>query len=104
MYWPRDGLGVTRLERFTPNDPIQEIKGPVLDNTCTKICCSCKGSLDEGVSPKYALAKWSLAWSVPPQLQDLSYAEQLLVSRVRRISALSRCHLVCTDESDVYCL
>jgi len=84
----RDGLGVTRLERFTPNDPIQEIKGPVLDNTCTKICCSCKGSLDEGVSPKYALANGLWLGQVPPQLQDLSYAEQLLVSRVRRNKCL----------------
>ena len=27
----REGMGVTHLERSSPRDPIQEIKGPVLD-------------------------------------------------------------------------
>ena len=84
----RDGLGVTRLERFSPDDPIQDIEGPVLDSSCTKICHSCRNSLDEGVSPKYALANGLWLGQVPSQLQDLSYAEQLLISRVRRNKCL----------------
>jgi hypothetical protein len=77
-------MGVTRLERFSSGDPIQEIKGPVLDDTCSKICRSCKNSLEQGLTPKYALANGLWLGNVPPQLKNLSYAEQLLISRVRR--------------------
>jgi hypothetical protein len=84
----RDGLGITCLERFSPNDPIQEIKGPVLNTSCTKICCSCKGCLDEYISPKYTLANGLWLGQVPLQLQNLSYAEQLLISHVCRNKCL----------------
>ena len=80
----REGMGVTRLERASSSDPILEVKGPILDQTCTKICDSCKSSLDEGLTPKYALANGLWLGEVPSELQNLSYAEQLLVSRVRR--------------------
>jgi hypothetical protein len=79
-----EGMGLTRLERLSAKDPIQEIKGPILDQTCTNICVSCKDSLREGLVPKYALANGLWLGSIPPQLQNLTYAEQLLVSRVRR--------------------
>ena len=80
----REGMGFTRLERSSPNDPIREVKGPVLAQTCTKMCRSCKNSLDEGLTPKYALAAGLWLGEVPSQLQKLSYAEQLLISRVRQ--------------------
>ena len=80
----RDGAEVTRLERDSRGDPTREVKGPVLDQTCSSICESCKDSLDQGFTPKYALANGLWIGAVPPQLQNLSYAEQLLVSRVRR--------------------
>jgi hypothetical protein len=80
----REGMGLTSLERFSAEDPVQEVKGPVLDQTCTNICTSCKDSLQEGLAPKYALANGLWLGSVPSQLQNLTYAEQLLISRVRR--------------------
>ena len=80
----REGMGITRLERFSSSDPVLEVKGPILDQKCTKICSSCKSSLDEGLTPKYALANGLWLGEVPSELKDLSYAEQLLVSRVRR--------------------
>jgi len=79
----RDGMGLTRLERFSAADMVQEVKGPILDCTCDSICVPCKVSLVEGLIPKYALANGLWLGSVPQQLQNLSYAEQLLVSRVR---------------------
>ena len=60
------------------------VKGPILDQNCTDICASCKNSLQEGLVPKYALANGLWLGSVPAQLQNLTYAEQLLISRVRR--------------------
>jgi hypothetical protein len=80
----REGMGVTRLERSSSDDPIQEIKGPVLDETCDKLCGDCKCLLEQGLTPKCALANGFWLGSVPIQLQHLSYAEQLLVARVRR--------------------
>jgi len=80
----RKGMGVTCLERFSQKELIQEVKGPILDQTCTNICRSCKSSLEQGLTPKYALANGLWLGPVPPQLQNLSYAEQLLVARVRR--------------------
>ncbi|KIM72039.1 hypothetical protein PILCRDRAFT_25874, partial [Piloderma croceum F 1598] len=80
----REGMGLTRLEHLSNDELIQEVKGPILDQTCTKICMSCKNSLQEGLVPKYALANGLWLGSIPPQLQNLTYAEQLLISRVRR--------------------
>jgi Helitron helicase-like domain at N-terminus/PIF1-like helicase len=79
----REGYGVTRLERHSTLDPIQEIKGPVLDNTCRHICIGCENSLFTGITPKYALAKGFWLGNIPEQLQDLTFAEKLLIARVR---------------------
>ena len=80
----REGMGITCAERFSSKDPIREIKGPIMDSNCTKICRSCEDSLMQGLTPKYALANGLWLGNVPPQLKNLSYAEQLLISRVRR--------------------
>jgi len=80
----REGMGLTRLERLSKDEPVREVKGPILDETCAKICMSCKSSLKEGLIPKYALANGLWLGSIPSQLQNLTYAEQLLISRIRR--------------------
>lgn len=80
----REGKEITRLERFSFANPIQEIKGPVLDEKCNKLCGDCKSYLKRGLTPKYALANGFWLGSIPSQLQQLSYAEQLIVARVRR--------------------
>jgi hypothetical protein len=80
----REGMGLTRQQRLSSTDPVQEIKGPVIDDMCTNICMSCTNSLAQGLTPKYALANGLWLGAVPDQLRYLSYAEQLLVSRVRR--------------------
>jgi len=80
----RDGMGLTRRERTSLEQPVQEIEGAVLDEKCTNICVACQTSLESGLTPKYALANGLWLGTVPPQLQNLSFAEQLLISRVRR--------------------
>ena len=70
-----DSAEVTHLERDSRGDPIREIKGPVLDQTCNSICESCKHSLDQNLTPKYALVNGLWIGAIPPQLQNLSYIE-----------------------------
>jgi hypothetical protein len=62
----REGMGLTRLERLSKDEPVREVKGPILDETCAKICMSCKSSLKEGLIPKYALANGLWLGSIPP--------------------------------------
>ena len=86
----REGMGITRQERTSSNDPIIEIKGPVLDSRCTNICKYCDDSLATGLTPKYALAQGLWLGTIPSQLQDLSFTEQLLISRVRHNKCIMR--------------
>jgi hypothetical protein len=73
-------FGFTQCERLLASDPIQEIKGPIIDNTCTNICHNCYDYLQKKTVPKYALAKGLWLGSVPSQLQNLSFAEQLFIA------------------------
>jgi len=75
--------GVTRKEQLSTSDPVQDIEGPVLDGKCTGVCESCETSLMKGIIPKYALANGLWIGDVPPQLQNLTFTEQLLIARVR---------------------
>jgi len=77
-------MGLTHRERTSLEQPIEEIKGPVLDEKCTRICAVYRTSLESGSTPKYALANGLWLGTVPPQLQDLLFAEQLLISCIRR--------------------
>jgi hypothetical protein len=75
-------IGITCQERSSPNDPIGDIKGPVLDNTCNHICVTCEQYLLEGITLKYALANGLWLNVVPQQLQNLTFAEQMLIACV----------------------
>jgi hypothetical protein len=82
--------GVTRLERSLSAQPIREIKGPVLDYTCNRICDNCRQCLRNGKAPPYALASGLWLGSVPDVLSSLTYIERLLVARVRINSCFIR--------------
>ena len=86
----RSGCGFTRKERTTDSAPIEELPGPVLDSTCKNICMSCKQFLQKGRTPTYALAKGLWLGNIPLQLQNLSFAEQLLIARVRHNKCIVR--------------
>jgi len=86
----REGMGITRLERFSSSESIEEIKGPVLDTSCDKICHQCHDSLADGLTPVYALANGLWLGAVPTQLQNLTFAEQLLIARVRHNKCIVR--------------
>jgi len=86
----RKGSGITRKERTSDSSPIEELNGPVLDSTCEYVCISCENSLKKGLTPKYALAKGVWLGCVPPQLQNLTFAEKLLIARVRHNKCIVR--------------
>ncbi|KAJ7631396.1 hypothetical protein DFH06DRAFT_1005142, partial [Mycena polygramma] len=75
--------GVTRKERFKMSDPVEELKGPVLAEGCAHICVECETLLDNGILPQTALARHNWLGVVPDQLQDLTYAEGIMIARVR---------------------
>jgi hypothetical protein len=84
--------GVTRLERSSSTQPIREIKGPVLDYTCTgnRICDNCRQCLRNAKTPPCALASGLWLGAVPGVLSCLTYVEKLLVARVRVNSCFVR--------------
>jgi hypothetical protein len=77
------GSAFTRKERKSSTDPISEIDGPIIDKNCSNICKSCQQTVSAGKIPKFALARGLWLGKVPIELQGLSFAEQLLIGRVR---------------------
>lgn len=74
--------GVTRKARCKDSDPVRELRGPVLAPGCTRVCSICLESLDKKKMPTLALANGLWIGEIPDELQDLTYAEQLLIARV----------------------
>ncbi|KAJ7032843.1 hypothetical protein C8F04DRAFT_888696, partial [Mycena alexandri] len=82
-YSPLVVAGVTRRERLTKDDPIAEVDGPIFDTKCVHICVTCESALHRRVRPTFSLANHLWVGEVPWQLKGLSFAEQMLVARIR---------------------
>ena len=54
-----------------------------MDEQCHSICKECDKALTKGQTPLLALANNLWIGNVPTELQGLTYAEQLLIARVR---------------------
>lgn len=67
--------GFTRMQQFSSADPIKDISGPVINNTCDYICKTCKSSVQRGKKPKFSLARGLWLGQMPKELQDLQYFE-----------------------------
>ena len=78
-----NGLKVACQERWDTNQPRQEIQGPITDNSCSYLCMDCLKLLRRRKIPLLSLANGNWIGNVPTQLSDLSYAEKLLIARVR---------------------
>ena len=76
-------VGVTKIERRWDSDRISDIQGPVLETTCSKICSSCLDNLIKGKTPQHSLANGLWLREIPEQLKHLTFAEKLLIARVR---------------------
>ncbi|KAJ7183733.1 hypothetical protein C8R46DRAFT_884830, partial [Mycena filopes] len=75
--------GVTRKERFSMSEPVEELEGPILAEGCRHICVGCETYLSSGAVPRTALVRHNWIGTVPAQLQDLTYAEGIMIARVR---------------------
>ena len=78
----RPNEGVTKCERLTPLDPQNEIPGPVILSGCSGVCPPCLNTLRRGKRPRLSLANGGWLGEVPACLQDLSFAEKLMISRM----------------------
>ena len=76
-------LGVTRRTRKTAKQIVTEIPGPVLVSDLKQVCSTCRVDLEAGKMPPLALANGLWIGEVPDELKCLSYAEKLVISRVR---------------------
>jgi Helitron helicase-like domain at N-terminus/PIF1-like helicase len=76
-------MGVTRKERTSMDQPVEEIDGPIIDNGLDSICTSCHKSMSNKKIPLMALVNGNWLGEIPNQLRNLSFAEHLLISRVR---------------------
>ncbi|KAJ7488447.1 hypothetical protein B0H11DRAFT_1695204, partial [Mycena galericulata] len=82
--------GVTRKERKRKADPETDIPGPVMDTTCQSICIECETALSNQVVPRNALSHHRWIGNVLPQLLGLSYAESVLIAKIRHSISVFR--------------
>jgi hypothetical protein len=73
--------GVTRKARCKSTDPAKELRGPILAPGFSRVCPICVEYLDKK-NAYFALANGLWVGDIPHELQDLTYAEQLLIARV----------------------
>ncbi|EIW62909.1 uncharacterized protein TRAVEDRAFT_113273 [Trametes versicolor FP-101664 SS1] len=84
---------VTVKERKSASDPVCDIPGPVLLPGCDDICQSCLSELKEGRTPADSLANGLWIGEVPPQLQNLSFTEKMLIARVKHNHCIVKVHM-----------
>ncbi|KAH6867501.1 hypothetical protein BKA70DRAFT_1063735, partial [Coprinopsis sp. MPI-PUGE-AT-0042] len=82
--------GMTRRERISLEDPICDVEGPIVDNTGFGVCSACRPSLRAGEIPKVSLANGLWLGQVPDVLRTLTFAEKMMVARVRHNRCLMR--------------
>jgi hypothetical protein len=81
---------VTRKECLKSSDSHRELKGPILANNCQHICNTCSKSVSKNQVPLFSLANGLLLSNIPEVLQNLSYAEQLLIAKVKHNRCIIR--------------
>ena len=82
--------GLVRLPRKHADEPLEYSNGLVLANDNYVGCSTCVKSLREGMMPKNALADGLWLGNVPDELTGLTFAEKLLISRIRRNACIAR--------------
>ena len=73
---------ITREERKSSSDPIKRHAGPIRDFACDHICEGCVKSIRDEKLPRNSLANGLWIGKVPPELQDLSWMEKMMIARV----------------------
>jgi len=73
----------SQVERLEAVDPIRPVEGPLLAPGCDSVCDRCHESLLKNKMPLFSLANGMWVGEVPEVLTSLSFAEKLLIARVR---------------------
>ena len=73
---------VTKIECATFEDS-DLYSGPVVDNKCSHVCTDCNELLLKKKIPLLSLCNGNWLGDIPVELQGLSYAEKLLIARIR---------------------
>ena len=81
---------VGRYERMHESDPVMSLKGPILAEGCDHVCESCLSFLKKKKKPPESLANSFWIGSIPSVLQNLTFAEKMLISRIRHNKCLVR--------------
>ncbi|KAF9547541.1 hypothetical protein CPC08DRAFT_617104, partial [Agrocybe pediades] len=104
---------VTRKERFKADDAVIGLDGPVLALDRDTACVECITQLEKGKVPLRSLANGMWIGKVPDQLKNLTFAEQMLISRIRhnhclvrvasgRAKMIANCIMFATPTAKVY--
>lgn len=71
-----------KKKRFSKDQALKNISESILDHKYKHICIKCYETLQQGNVPHLALANGLWIGEVPDQLKNLSWTEQLLISKV----------------------
>ncbi|KZP10047.1 hypothetical protein FIBSPDRAFT_665870, partial [Athelia psychrophila] len=83
-------VGGSRIKRKRDSDPVCEVDGPLLANMDNLVCTDCHVLVSKSKTPLLSLANSMWLGEVPEQLKGLSYAEKMLVTRVRHNHCVMR--------------
>ncbi|KAF9456100.1 hypothetical protein BDZ94DRAFT_1292983 [Collybia nuda] len=81
---------VTQKEKTSANDPITDLEGPVIEKELDSICKTCYKSVSKNKVPLMSLANGKWLGKIPEVLKNLTFAEQLLIARVRHNRCIIR--------------
>src|SRR5271156_5575130 len=81
---------IGRYERLHESDPIMPLKGPILAENCDHVCRTCQLFLKKNKMPLESLANSFWIGSIPLVLQNLTFAEKMLISKIRHNKCLVR--------------
>jgi Helitron helicase-like domain at N-terminus/PIF1-like helicase len=82
--------GFTRSTRSSDRDPVKDIDGPIIDTSCQFICTLCEEQLLNDKVPWNALSRGLWLGPIPPELSNLTFAEQMMIARIRHNRCLVR--------------
>jgi hypothetical protein len=82
--------GVTQKQRSSVHDHIEDLNGPIVIENLDYICIKCHKSISKGERPHLSLANGLWIGNIPTELSELSYAEQLLIAKVRHNRCIVR--------------
>jgi len=81
---------IGRYERLHKSDPIRSLEGPILAEDCHHVCNTCQSFLKKNKKPPESLANFFWIGSIPSVLQNLTFAEKMLISKIRHNKCLVR--------------